>query len=139
MRYSPQPRVNTELAEQHKREIEAINAYIEGLKGTIISIETIQYGQPAPYRDKTEHYRIFCHRPNAFTTNGPALSFITAEEAKAILRMFTGAFKEERGGWDRYLTYLLPVPNPVNMTESEAPHPSRFSTWEAKFCTRFTD
>ena len=115
MKYAHQDKVLPELAERSKKDIEAANAYVDNLKGTIISIQRIRSGQPRPYADSIDEALIFCHQPNAMTTNAPLVRTITRKDAELLARMFVGQWTDEPKFLESRLELLEAAPNPCGL------------------------
>ena len=82
MKYIHRDEVKPELAARSKREIEALNSYLEDLHGIVVTIKRIRSGQPRPYADSVDEAVIFCFQPNMWTTNGPLVCSITRPQAE---------------------------------------------------------
>lgn len=117
MKYQHRPEVKPELAEQSRKDIEAVNAYMDTLKGTVISIQRIRGGQPRPYADSVDEALIFCFHPNIWTTNGPCPSYIGREDAARLARLFVGGWEDDPKFLDSRLELLEPAPNPCGLKE----------------------
>lgn len=143
MKYVHQPKVYPDLAEESKRNIEAVNAWIDKLKGTIIAVEIHQSGQARPYADSVTSGILHLHSPNLFTTNAPGVRLITRDEAKAILRIVCneGNLPEanECGAFDTHLEDLSPADDPCGLRESKADDKGRSHCWRFRIRTRYCD
>lgn len=109
--------VRPDIAEKSRKNIDSVNAYIDKLRGTIVSIERIRSGQPRPYADSVDEAIIFCHRPNLFATNGPGICGITRKEAETLARIFVTNWSDEPKFLDSRLELLAPTPNPCGLDE----------------------
>ncbi len=137
MKYYHEPKINPEIAERGRRDTDAVNAYIDKLRGTIVSFEMVQYGQVQAYADKTEIWRVFAHQPNSYTNNAPMSRRLTREGVLALLRVITGQFAEgtfQLG--QRSLTHLAPVSDPCGLDTHDG---DLRCCWEAHFRTPSTD
>lgn len=117
MKYQYQEKARADIAEKSIRDIEAVNKYIDGLHGTIISIQRIRAGQARPYADSVDEALIFCHQPNVMTTNAPLLRVITRKDAEAIARIFVGSWSDNPQFLETRLESLTPEPNPCGLEE----------------------
>ena len=118
MQYKHQKEVLPRVQEKSKKEIDAVNRYIDSLKGTIVSIEIIRRGQSRPYTDSIDEALIFCHQPNVLTTNAPFVRTITREQAKVLARIFVGSWEETpKYAFESRLELLKPTPNPCDLDE----------------------
>lgn len=136
MKYAHQDVVKPEIAERSQKDIAAVNAYVDGLKGCVITIETIRHGQPRPYADSFYESRIFCHQPNVMTTNAPLLRTITRKQAELIARIFVSDWTDNPQFLDTRLEFLKAEPNPCGLEESKYKHDTeeRSSCW--RVCVR---
>ncbi len=136
MTYEHQPRVTADIAEKSKKEIDAINNWMNNLHGSVYTVKTIRYGQARPYADHVIEAIIYAYRPNVWTTNGPAPGWLTREDAIALARMTFGDFKME-SGWDRYLERLSPVDDPCQ-APTNGPT-GKYPSWRIILKTPSTD
>jgi hypothetical protein len=115
MKYIDQPKVRPDLREESKRHIDACNKLVDEMHGTIIVIECISHGQPRPYADSVYESRILCFRPNVWTTNGPAGSYIDEILARHLARTFVRDWGEhEKPYLGGYLEFIRPeVKDPI--------------------------
>lgn len=133
MKYQHIPGVLPGLAAKAQEDIEKVNKYIDGLRGTIISIERIRSGQAKPYADSVDEALIFCHQPNVFSNNAPGMRTITRKQAETLARTFVSNWKDEPVFLDSRLECLEPAPNPCGVVEtkyqSRADEEVRSSCW----------
>ena len=141
MTYSHRPEVNTGIAEKSKHDIDAINAYVDKLKGTVITVQTIQHGQPRPYADSAYEAVIACHQPNVMTTNAPSFRTLTRDEALALARIFVHDFSEDGGqhGMGARLVRCSPDKNPFGITEEFKPGEGRAYAWRVLITQPYCD
>lgn len=138
MKFNPQPRVRPELLEKSEKDIGHVNAYVDGLKGTVVTIETIRTGQSAPYKDAIYESLIFCHQPNTLTTNAPIIRSINLDQAKAIAKIFVHSFEEPPADWaSPTLEFIRPEPNPCGINEGE--RDGFHSCWRVRIRLAYTD
>lgn len=141
MKFIKQEKVLPEINAQSEREINAVNNYIDGLKGTVVSIQTIRSGQAGPYQDSFYEALIFCHQPNCNTTNAPLTRVIDIEQAKAIARIFVCNFDDVPKSWaSPKLNFIRPEPNPCGLQEHRV-HSEKglHSCWRVCITMEFTD
>ncbi len=141
MKFIKQDRVLPEINDQSEVEINAVNNYIDKVKGTIISVETIRSGQSGPYQDTVYEALIFCHQPNVMTTNSPLVRLIDIEQAKAIARIFVCNFEDEPKTWaSPTLNFICPEPNPCGLREHEV-HAEKglYPCWRVCVTMAYTD
>lgn len=122
MQYQHRKEVLPKLQEKSKKEIDAVNRYIDSLQGTIVSIERIRSGQS----------RLVCT--------------ITREEAKVLIRMFVGSWEEKplysKWAFESRLELLEPAPNPCGLEEYKdrsKPDGDRASCWRVVIRHPYTD
>ncbi len=144
MKYQHQEKVLPQLADKSKRDIDAVNAYIDSMRGVVISIERIRSGQPRPYADSVRESLIFLHQPNSFTTNAPMVRSITEEEARVLAKIFVGSWVEDRKhGLESRLDFIRPEKNPCGLEEySNAGgegKPIRSSCWRVQITEPYCD
>jgi hypothetical protein len=140
MKFINQPNVLPEINAQSEKDINAVNAYIDGLKGTVISVQSIRAGQAAPYQDTVYESLIFCHQPNVMTTNSPSIRIIDIEQAKAIARIFVCNFDDTPKDWaSPKLQFIRPEANPCGLKELDA-HKDQglYSCWRVRVTLAFT-
>jgi hypothetical protein len=139
--YLHQPKVNPEIAEKSKRDIDAINTYVDKLKGTVVTIQTIQHGQPRPYADSAYEAVIACHQPNAMTTNAPSFRTLTKDDALALARIFVHDFTEDGGpyGMSPRLIRCSPDKNPFGIVEKFKPGEGRAYAWRVLITQPYCD
>lgn len=123
-----------------EEDIDCVNKYMDSLKGTVVSIQSISAGQRGPYADSVYEAVIFCHQPNSLTTNAPLTRVINIEQAKAIAKIFVHDFDETPKNWSSpQLTSIRPEPNPCGLTESkEHSDKGRHSCWRVQIVLPFT-
>lgn len=120
MKFIANPHVRPEILERSEKEINAVNSYVDSLKGTVITIERIHSGQPTPYKDAIYESLIFCHQPNTLTTNSPIPRVINIDHAKAIARIFVHGFEDTPKDWaSPILEFIRPEPNPCGLDLNE--------------------
>ena len=117
MKYIHQDKVLPEIADKSKHAIEALNAYMDDLHGTIITLKRIRSGQPRPCADRVDEAIIFCFQPNILTTNGPLVRSITRSVAEQLARTFVSNWSDEPKFLESRLDYLTPVLNPCGLAE----------------------
>lgn len=139
MKYVEQPRVAPAVREQSKREIDAVNAYMDGLKGVVISFEFIRGGQTRPYGDTIDEYLIFAHQPNSYTTNAPSARSFTRDEIAAIAKVVIGGWSDNPQFLERRLECLGPMPNPCGIREYSEPGDERHCCWRLILRTPWND
>jgi hypothetical protein len=142
MKYQHQPKVNPAIAAQSIRDIEAVNAFVDDVRGTVVTIQRIRSGQSRPYADSVDEAIIFCHQPNSLTTNAPMVRSITRDEAKTLARIFVGKWTEPvTHGLDTKLEVLEPLKNPCGLEEYEnrAGEEPRASTWRVVIRQPYND
>lgn len=120
MKYLHQPKVLESIAEKSKSDIVAVNNYVDNLKGTVITIETIRHGQAGAYQDSFYEAKIFCHSPNVYTTNGPLIRTINEQQAKTLARIFVSDWSDEPKFLASRLSFIRPLPNPCGLAEYSA-------------------
>ena len=119
MQFVKQEKVLASINEQSEKEINAVNGYIDRIKGTVVSVEVIRAGQPGPYQDSVYEALIFCHQPNCKTTNAPLTRVINVEQAKAIARIFLCDFSDTPESWSSpKLQFIRPEKNPCGLEEN---------------------
>ena len=140
MKYLHQEKVLPAVAEESKREIEAVNAYVDGLKGTVITIQTIRHGQPRPYADSYYEALIACHNPNVMTTNSPGFRTLTKEDALALARIFVHEYTEDGGqyGMGARLVSCTPQPSPFGVMKFK-PQEDRAYAWRVLITQPYSD
>ena len=130
MKYSHQPIVLPELAAESKRDIEAVNEYIDRLKGVVISVEHIRSGQQRAYGDSVYESLISCHIPNSLTTNAPNVRTITRAQAEQLARIFVRDWEDNPKFLEARLVSLTPEPNPWGLKEYSTQLPEeRSACW----------
>lgn len=143
MKYIHQPKVRPDLAEESKKHIEAVNAWIDKLKGAIIAVEIHQQGQARPYSDSVTSGILHLHSPNLFTTNAPGVCLITRDEAKTILQIVCvrGELPEasECGAFDTRLEDLTPTADPCGLRKSKPEDDGRSHCWRFRIRTPYCD
>ena len=141
MKFIRQEKVLPELNAKSETEINAVNDYIDKLKGTVISVQQIRAGQAGPYQDTVYEALIFCHQPNLLTTNAPGVRVINIEQAKAIARIFVCNFADVPENWaSPKLEFIRPEKNPCGLEESEnLTKQGLHSCWRVKLTLAFTD
>ncbi len=118
MKFMKQEQVLDSINEQSERDINAVNGYIDGIKGTVISVEVLRSGQAGPYQDSVYEALIFCHQPNCKTNNAPLPRVIDIEQAKSIARIFLHDFDDTPKDWaSATLKFIRPEPNPCGLKE----------------------
>lgn len=127
LKYTHRTEVRHDIAEESKKNIAAVNDYIDNLRGVVISVQTIRAGQPRAYADSIYEALIFCHRPNVFTTGAPAMAFITEEEAKSLAKIFVHRFEDTPKFLEPRLVSIKPEKNPCGLDES-----STLFNWEGR-------
>jgi hypothetical protein len=138
MKFNPLPHVNKEILDKSEKDIGHVNAYVDGLKGTVITIERIRSGQSAPYADAIYESLIFCHQPNTLTTNSPIARVIDIDQAKAIAKIFVHAWDDEPKNWaSPVLEFIRPEPNPcgLDLVERNGFH----CCWRVRIRLAYTD
>lgn len=138
MKFIAHPHVRPEILERSEKEINAVNSYVDSLKGTVITIERIHSGQSAPYKDAIYESLIFCHQPNTLTTNSPIPRVINIDQAKAIARIFVHGFEDTPKDWaSPTLEFIRPEPNPcgLDLTERNGFH----CCWRVRVRSAYTD
>lgn len=120
MKFNRPPHVLPEILSKSEEDINAVNGYVDSIKGTVVTIERIHSGQSGPYQDSIYESLIFCHQPNSLTTNAPTVRFIDIEQAKAIAKIFVHRFEEPPANWaSPTLEFIRPEPNPCGMPVRE--------------------
>ena len=141
MKYKHQPAVNPQIAAKSVNDIESVNAYIDNLKGTIISIERIRSGQQGAYGDSIEEALIFAYQPNVLTTNSPLARTLTRDQAATLTKMFIGTWKDNPEFLDTRLEKLEPEHNPCSLREyvSQKVGEVRSCCWHVILRTPYND
>lgn len=142
MTFINRPEVLPHLLERSKRDIDAVNEYMDKLKGTVISCEWIRSGQAGPYQDSVTEIRIFGHQPNSLTTNAPMVRTFTRADILILARLFLGDFKEKPEFLSTHLEYLEPEGNPCGLEQYTNNHPTllpRHSCWRIRVRTPWND
>ena len=140
MKYVHRPEVHPDIAEQSKREIDSVNAYMDDLSGTVVAIQRIRSGQAGPYQDTIDEAVIFCYRPNLFTTNGPGAYGITLEEAKTLARIFVGNWSDNPQFLESRLEFLRPEMNPCGLEQTKIAHVTgRSMCWRVRIRKPYCD
>lgn len=142
MKYIDQPTVHQIVKDRSKADIDAVNNYIDGLHGVVISFELIRCGLSRPYGDSLDEYRIFAHQPNSLTTGAPNLRTFTREEIAALAKVVIGGWSDDAGGWGRHLVALVPEINPCGLQEFQNRTdgaPPRHCCWRITLRTPWCD
>ena len=121
MKYSFQPKVRPDLAAKSEKDIDSINAYMDNLRGTVITIKTIRHGQARAYADSVYEAVIYCYQPNVLTTNAPLPRYITKETAKVLARLFVHDWADTPKFGEPSLEFLGPEPDPCRLVTSPMP------------------
>ena len=133
--------ISPDVLSKSKKDIDSVNKYMDSLKGTVVSIQSISAGQPRPYADSIYEALIFCHQPNSLTTNAPNLRVIDIEQAKAIARIFVHHWDDTPANWaSANLGFIRTEPNPCGMEEWKV-HTDKglHSCWRVQVILPFTD
>ena len=141
MKYQHQEKVLPALAERSHKDIDAVNSYMDSLRGTVITIERIRSGQPRPYADSVGEYRIALHQPNVLTTNSPMIRLIDEESAKAIARVIVLDFPKTdnpKDWWSTKLDYFRAEKNPWGLDEGSK-EDGASACWHFQMTTPYTD
>lgn len=119
MKYRDVKEVLPSIKEKSKKDIDAVNEYVDNLKGTLVCVEIISHTQ-RPYADTVIHGRISCYQPNLYTTNAPSVRVINEAEAKQIAKMFISSFTDtETPEWHQTrLSSIRPVVDPAGVDEN---------------------
>lgn len=150
MKYVQRDEVLPALQEKSRRDIEAVNTYMDSLHGTVVSIQWIRSGQQRAYADSVYEALIFCHNPNVLTTNAPQLRTITEDDAKALARIFVRTWSDDPTAFlASTLDFVRPERNPCGLEEREIgtplagykgpPQPLRSSCWRVQITAPYCD
>jgi hypothetical protein len=137
--YKHVPEVRPDLALQSKKDIDNVNKYMDGLYGTVISIETISAGQGSRYADSVYEARIFCHQPNVLTTGAPLLRCIDEATARQLAKAFVRWWPDIPEFLSSYLEYIKPETNPCGLAEYKLREDGRSSCWHVKIVQPYCD
>lgn len=140
MKFVDQKNVIQSVKDSSKRDIDAVNAYIDTLKGTVVSIQSISAGQQRSYGDSVYEALIFCHQPNCNTLNAPLTRVIDINAAKAIARIFVCNFDDEPKDWaSPKLDFIRPEVNPCGLQDhSVHSNQGLHSCWRVRVTMAYT-
>lgn len=133
--------ISPDVLSKSEADIDSVNKYMDSIKGTVVSIQTISAGQPRPYADSVYEAVIFCHQPNSLTTNAPNTRVINIEQAKAIARIFVHHWDDTPENWaSSRLSFIRPEPNPCGLEEWQGHSDiGLHSCWRVQVVSPFTD
>lgn len=134
MKYVHQPKVAPDVAEKSRRDVEAVNAWIDALRGTVIAVQLWRSGQTRPYADSVTEGLLHLHQPNALTTGAPLLRTVTREQAKALVELVAhqGVRLPEAGAcgaFDEHLECLEPHEDPCGLVAGPVVAGERHHCW----------
>ena len=140
MKFIPNQRISPEILERSEKDINAVNAYVDSLKGTIVTVQTIQSGQSRPYADHVYESLIFCHIPNGLLTAAPLPRVINIEQAKAIARIFVHSWEDTPANWaSPVLEFIRPEANPCGLAEHDSHNSNGLhACWRVRVRLSFT-
>ncbi len=142
MKYVHQEKVNPEIAARSKRDIEAVNQWIDNMHGTVIGIKRIRSGQARPYADSVDEAIIFCHQPNSLTTGAPLVRLLSKDDARALAQIFVGKWSDDPKFLETRLTTLEPVANPCGLEEHRGEYAEDrglHAAWRVVITSPYTD
>jgi hypothetical protein len=140
MKFVDQPNVLPEVKEKAKRHIEAVNAWLDGMSGTMVCVKTIHAGQTRPYGPSVYESVIYCLQPNCNTVGAPLPRVIDEAEAKAIARIFVHTFDDEPKDWaSAKLQFLRPEPDPCFDVHHGMAARGFHSCWRVQITLEYTD
>lgn len=118
MKYAHQDKVIPAIAEKSKRDTDAVNAWIDNLKGVVVALEIWRSGQSGPYQDSITEGLLHLHQPNCLTTNAPLSRVISRDEARTIIGVLVQSRmlpQNEAGPYGEYLQLLEPHADPCGL------------------------
>ena len=140
MKFIDNPKVLPEIKEKAKRQIDALNEWIDALSGTMVCVKTIAAGQSRPYGPTVYESVIYCFQPNCTTVGAPLPRVIDEAQAKAIARIFVHSFDDEPKDWAAAkLQYIRPEADPCLEPYKALAEQGMHSCWRVRITMEYTD